>query len=191
MMSEMHIFDGAIARHKATLDRFLADGAYAEAQKAAGHIVEAFRTGHTVFICGNGGSAADAQHLATEWICKYKRERAPLPSIALTTNTSALTAIGNDFGFEFAFSRQVEALGREKDVLIALSTSGSSANIVEAARTARAKKMFVIALTGERGFLDASLCDSVIAVPSSETARIQEMHELIYHMWCEYVDANL
>lgn len=179
----------AFERHDETLRAFTSSGAFRQAERAAQLLLEATKRGSTVLVCGNGGSAADAQHFAAEWTCKYKDPRNPLPALALTTDTSALTAIGNDFGFEYVFSRQVEALGKKGDVLIALSTSGSSKNVLEAAKAARARGMRIIALTGASGLQDAGTDDVVVAIPSEETARIQEVHELVYHSWCETVDA--
>ncbi len=141
-----------------------------------------------LLVCGNGGSAADSQHFAAEWLVRYKKERGPLPAIALSTDTSTLTAIGNDYSFEEIFKRQVQALGSEGDTLVAFTTSGSSKNIVQAIKEAKQKKMNVIVLTGEKGSHLTGTVDLVIAVPSVETARIQEMHELIYHSWCEHLD---
>ena len=141
-----------------------------------------------LLVCGNGGSAADSQHFAAEWLVRYKKERGPLPAIALSTDTSTLTAIGNDYSFEEIFKRQVQALGSEGDTLVAFTTSGSSKNIVQAIKEAKQKKMNVIVLTGEKGSHLTGTVDLVIAVPSVEPARIQEMHELIYHSWCEHLD---
>lgn len=148
---------------------------------------------HQLLVCGNGGSAADSQHFAAEWTCRYKKERGPLRAIALTTDSSALSAIGNDYGFEKVFSRQVEALGSEGDVFLAISTSGQSPNILTAIEAAKKKGLKVILLTGKKGETQKSnpLIDLLIAIPSEETARIQEVHEIIYHAWCECLDAIL
>lgn len=146
--------------------------------------------GRTVFFCGNGGSAASSQHFAAELVGRYVKERGPLPSLALTTDTSALTAIGNDYGFERIFSRQIEALGEKGDLLIALTTSGASPNVLHALKAARRKKMKTVALTGASGTGLRKAADVCIAVPSKETARIQEMHDLILHSWCEALDAE-
>lgn len=150
----------------------------------------AIAQGRKLLVCGNGGSAADAQHLAAEWVCRYKDDREPLPAVALTTDTSALTAIGNDYGFENIFSRQVRAIGISGDVLVAITTSGISKNILAALREARSRGLKTIVLTGEKGKSLEGGADVVIAVPSSETARIQEVHELIIHAWCECLDAR-
>ena len=142
-----------------------------------------------ILICGNGGSAADAQHLAAEFSGRYEKERRALPAVALTTDTSALTAISNDYGFERVFSRQVEALARPGDCLIAISTSGNSPNVIAAVMTAREIGCTVVGLTGESGKKLASLTDECVMVPSKRTARIQEMHITVAHIWCEYIDA--
>jgi D-sedoheptulose 7-phosphate isomerase len=134
-----------------------------------------------VMICGNGGSAADAQHFAAELVSRFNYDRTGLPSIALTTDTSILTAAGNDYGFESVFSRQVEALGRKGDVLIAISTSGNSPNVLKAIRTARSLGITVAGLTGMGGGEMADECDIVIRVPSERTPYVQEIHETVLH----------
>jgi D-sedoheptulose 7-phosphate isomerase len=153
-------------------------------------IIQAFKSGKKILICGNGGSAADAQHIAAEFVGRYETERKALPAIALTTDTSALTAITNDYDFEKVFSRQVEALGVEGDVLIAISTSGNSKNVIEAVMSARKKNCKVVGLTGKNGKKLAALCDACILVPASKTAHIQENHITIGHIWCELVDKS-
>ena len=153
-------------------------------------IVETFKDGNKVLICGNGGSAADAQHVAAEFTGRFETERKPLPAIALTTDTSALTALANDYGFEKIFARQIEALGRAGDLLIALSTSGNSPNVNAAVMTARKIGCKTIGLTGSGGKKLASLCDACILVPAKRTARIQEAHITISHIWCEIIDAK-
>jgi D-sedoheptulose 7-phosphate isomerase len=162
-----------------------------EAQSVADMFLEVIRNNGKILVCGNGGSAADSQHFATEWVCKYKDDRRPLAAIALTVDTSAITAIGNDYGFDYIFSRQIEALGNVGDVLVAITTSGKSKNILEAIQAAKRKGIKVILLTGKSGGDLKNVVDVAIVVPSDETARIQEMHELVYHAWCEYVDSNL
>ena len=158
---------------------------------AAGELIAAtLAAGGKVLLCGNGGSAADAQHIAAELVGRFVVERRGLPAIALTTDTSALTAIGNDYGYELVFRRQVEALGRAGDVLIAITTSGTSKNVVAAADAARALGMKVVALTGARGRAFVDACDAGVAVPSGDTARIQECHIAIGHVWCAQVDAG-
>jgi len=158
---------------------------------AAAEVLRAAVTaGHKILLCGNGGSAADAQHIAAELVGRFVVERRALPAIALTTDTSALTAIGNDYGYEVVFSRQVEALGSPGDVLVAITTSGKSPNVVAAIAAARARGMKVIALTGARGAALVASCDAGVAVPSLDTARIQEGHITIGHLLCEAVDAG-
>jgi len=154
-------------------------------------VVDCVTSGHKVLFCGNGGSAADAQHLAAELVGRNVSERRALPGIALTVDTSILTAIGNDYGFERVFARQVEGLGAPGDVLVAITTSGGSPNVRAAIEAARAKGMRVIGLTGEKGKEFAGLCDVGIAVPSRITSRIQECHITIGHILCEAIDASL
>jgi D-sedoheptulose 7-phosphate isomerase len=154
-------------------------------------IINTFRSGKKLLICGNGGSAADAQHLAAEFVGRYEKERRGLPAIALTTDTSALTALANDYDFERIFARQVEALAVEGDCLIAISTSGNSPNIIAAIMAARQRGCRVVGLTGSGGKKLAGLCDAVVMVPSQRTARIQEVHIAIAHYWCELLDERL
>jgi len=144
--------------------------------------------GYKIMICGNGGSAADAQHIAAELTGRYIAERKGLNAIALTTDTSALTAIGNDYGFDMIFSRQVEALAYPGDVLIAISTSGSSSNIMYALIEARKQGCYCVGLTGRNGGKMNDLCDINIVIPSDNTARIQEMHILVGHMLCGVIE---
>lgn len=154
-------------------------------------VVSALKTGRRIYVFGNGGSAADAQHLAAELEGRFTRERRGLPVLALTSNTSTLTAIGNDFGYERVFSRQVEAHVREGDVVIALSTSGKSKNVLAAVHKARELKAAVIGMTGRSGGLLRSACDVVLAAPSDDTARIQECHGTLMHILCEAVETAL
>lgn len=149
---------------------------------------EALKAGNKVLFCGNGGSAADAQHLAAELIGRFQKERRSLASIALTTDTSILTAVANDYGYDEVFARQVEGLGRSGDVLIGISTSGNSANVVKAALKARDTGMHTIAFTGEGSGKLKDICDITFAVPSKVTARIQEMHIMVGHIICELVE---
>ena len=149
---------------------------------------EALKSGNKVLFCGNGGSAADAQHLAAELIGRFQKERRSLASVALTTDTSILTAVANDYGYDEVFARQVEGLGRSGDVLIGISTSGNSANVVKAALKARDAGMHTIAFTGEGGGKLKDICDIMFAVPSKVTARIQEMHIMVGHIICELVE---
>lgn len=152
--------------------------------------VETLRQGGRIYLAGNGGSAADAQHLAAELIGRFERENG-FPAIALTVDTSSLTAIGNDFGFEELFAQQVKALGREGDLLVGISTSGRSANIVKAAREARQRGMRVLGMTGRDGSTLETVADLCLKVPSSRVCRIQEIHISVGHIWCEMVEAAL
>jgi len=154
-------------------------------------ITDTLAHGNKVLLCGNGGSAADAQHIAAELTGRYKTERRGLPGIALTTDTSALTAIGNDFGYDKVFERQVEALANKGDLLIGISTSGNSANVINALQKAKHMGCRTIGLSGCGGGEMNSLCDINIVVPSDDTPRIQEMHILIGHIMCQSVDDAL
>lgn len=154
-------------------------------------ILETVRNGKKILVCGNGGSAADAQHIAAEFVGRYETERRALPAIALTTDTSALTAISNDYSFERVFSRQVEALASKGDCLIGISTSGNSPNVIAAVMEARQRGCTVIGMTGATGKKLASLSDAVLMVPSQRTARVQEVHITVAHIWCEMVDQLL
>jgi len=157
-------------------------------------LVEALKNGRKILACGNGGSAADAQHFAAELICRFEKERPSLPAIALTTDTSALTAISNDYNFNNIFARQISGLGLAGDILIAISTSGNSDNIIKAIEMAHSKQLSVIALTGRDGGKIAALlndCDIEVRVPSEITARIQEVHLLTIHCFCHQIDEQL
>ena len=147
--------------------------------------------GGKLLLCGNGGSAADAQHIAAEMSVKMKQVRAPLAAIALTTNSSLLTAQANDLGFETVFSRQIESLGRPGDVLCAISTSGNSPNILHGAETARRMGIKVIGLTGFDGGRLAGICDVAIIVPSDQVPRIQEVHIAVGHLLCEFAESDI
>jgi D-sedoheptulose 7-phosphate isomerase len=162
-----------------------------EIERAGTLLRSTLRQGHKVLLCGNGGSAADAQHIAAELVGRYERQRRAWPAIALTTDTSALTAISNDYGYEEVFARQVEALATANDVLLALSTSGTSANVLKAVQKARDIGCKTIALTGAAGEPLASACDLAVVVPAERTARVQECHITIGHLWCELIDAEL
>ena len=153
--------------------------------------LRAARGGHAIALFGNGGSAADAQHLATELTVRYKRDRAPIAAIALTTDTSTLTAIGNDFGFEDLFARQVEALVRPGDVVIAISTSGNSENVIRGLTAARGKGAVAAGLTGHGGGRMVGAAEPLLIVPSDDTARIQEMHITLGHMLCGALEEEI
>lgn len=157
-------------------------------------LVAALRNGNKILSCGNGGSAADAQHFSAELVCRFERERPELAAIALTTDTSALTAIGNDYDFDEIFAKQVRGLGQNGDVLLAISTSGNSSNVVRAIEAAHGKGLRVIALTGRDGGSIAGVLtdnDIEVRVPSNSTARIQEVHLLTIHCLCHQIDDQL
>jgi D-sedoheptulose 7-phosphate isomerase len=156
----------------------------------AGDMAERLRRGCKILVCGNGGSAADAQHLAAELTGRYLKERRALAAIALTTDTSALTAIGNDYSYDVIFSRQVEALGRPGDLLIGISTSGNSGNVIRAVAAAKELGMGTLGLLGRDGGKLKGLVDDALVVPSQVTARIQEVHQMVYHFWCEALDTH-
>lgn len=176
----------------AEVKRKVADKCVQSIVAAARVIADAFRSGGKVLLCGNGGSAADCQHMAAEFVSRLSGEcsRPGLPAVALTTDTSFLTAFANDLGFEGVFERQVEALGQPKDVLIGISTSGSSRNVLRAAERARRLGMQVVALTGEQGRL-ADLADVAVCVPSDTVQHIQEAHLAIEHVVCALVERQL
>jgi len=154
-------------------------------------ITERMRNGGMTMFCGNGGSAADAQHLAAELQGRFLYDRKPMASVALTTNSSTLTAIGNDYGYDQVFDRQVIGLGRPGDVLVGLSTGGNSRNVIRAIEAAKDMGLYTLGLTGSGGGAMAGLCDDCIRVPSDHTARIQEMHIGIGHMLCEIIEVEL
>lgn len=153
-------------------------------------ITTRLKAGGKVFFCGNGGSAADAQHLAAELVGRFMLERAPLSAWALTVNTSALTAIGNDYTYDDVFSRQLRGLGSAGDVLVGISTSGNSRNIIRTIEAAKEMGIHVIGMTGETGGAMAAICDICLRVPSDSTPRIQEMHIAVGHIICELVEAE-
>jgi D-sedoheptulose 7-phosphate isomerase len=176
---------GDLQRSRDLLTAALADGAMLDAAaRAAEIIVDALRTGRKLLLAGNGGSAADAQHLAAELVVRFKKARDALPAIALTTDSSILTAVGNDLGFEQLFARQVLALGQPGDVLLAISTSGRSPNILAACRTARERGLSVIGFTGADGEPMRPCCDVVVQVPSNDTPFIQQVHITLGHTLC-------
>ena len=157
-------------------------------ERAATAVVNAIKNGNKIIFCGNGGSAADSQHLAAELIGKFYFNRRSLPAVSLTVNTSIITAIGNDFGFEKVFARQLEGIGKVGDVLIGLSTSGNSENVVEVFRLAKELGISTVAFTGESGGILRDLADILINVPSNDTPRIQEAHIMVGHIICELVE---
>ena len=145
----------------------------------------------TIFWCGNGGSASDSQHLAAELVGRFEKDRPPLKSIALNTDTSIMTAISNDYSYDLVFKRQLEVLGNKKDLLIAISTSGNSKNIIKVLEEAKKKKLYSVALLGKNGGEAKNIADLSIIIPSQSTARIQEMHILIGHLICSFVEKNI
>ena len=186
------LLTNSLQEHLQTIRKLL-ESSLADIERSGRLICDALTGGRKILICGNGGSAADAQHIAAELIGYYESPRKSWPAIALTTDTSALTAVSNDLGFEHVFARQVAGLAQAGDVLIAISTSGKSKNVLRALEQARESGCKTILLTG--GLLTGesnetldSLCDVVVAVPATRTARIQEAHITIGHLWCEMVD---
>lgn len=167
------------------------DALLANLRIIAATISDAIRAGHKLLIAGNGGSAADAQHIAAEIVGRYKRERAAYAALALTTDTSALTAIANDYGFDQVFARQVQGLGQRGDVLLALSTSGRSPNIIAALQAARAGGLTTIAVTGAKGRTMAEACDQALIVPSEDTAVIQQITMVAAHAMCDAIEQAL
>jgi D-sedoheptulose 7-phosphate isomerase len=163
----------------------------ATAAEIAALITRTFRHGGKLLIAGNGGSAADAQHIAAEFVCRFKMERSPLPAIALTTDTSVLTAAGNDYGFEQVFARQIVGLGRPGDCFLALSTSGRSPNVLNALTTARDHGIATIGLTGEKGEAMRPSCDLLLSAPSAETDLVQQIHMVVAHAVCGIVEREL
>lgn len=181
-----------IASHLYTITMLHEDEALMErCHKMAISLIDAFKNGKKVLFCGNGGSAADAQHLAAEFSGRYYFDRPPLYAEALHVNSSYLTAVGNDYGYDEVFARLLTAMGTEGDVLVAMSTSGNSANVLNAIKVAREKNMLVIGMTGMDGGKMATLCDILLNVPSKDTPRIQECHMLLGHIVCEVVENKL
>lgn len=160
-------------------------------EDVATRCVDVYKKGHKTILAGNGGSAADAQHIAAELVGRYGFDRPSLPSLALTTDTSNLTAIGNDYGYDKVFSRQLEGMGQEGDLFIGISTSGNSANIITAFESAKAKGITTVALTGRDGGKMAQMADVAIIIPSNDTPRIQESHILIGHILCDIIEKEI
>ncbi len=185
----IELFDASIETKQAAKELLAAPIALAVERMTA-----AFKAGNKILSCGNGGSAADAQHFSAELVCRFERERPGLPAVALTTDSSALTAISNDYHYDEVFAKQVNALGQSGDVLLAISTSGNSANVVRAIESAHEKGITVVALTGRDGGNIANLLqdnDVEIRVPSNSTARVQEVHLLTIHCLCHQIDEVL
>jgi D-sedoheptulose 7-phosphate isomerase len=181
----------SVFRRTAELHLEAADSIAGDVAAAAFVVTEALRSGNKVLLCGNGGSAADAQHIAAELAGRLSMERAGLPAVALTVNPSIITAVSNDYGYDMVFARQVEALGCRGDVLVGISTSGSSANVIRALEKARGMGVVTVGLMGRGGAKMAAVCDHLVQVPSSETQRIQELHIAVGHAICEIAEAEL
>ena len=188
--SRYELLARSLEEHLKTIQALI-DSRLTEIAAAGSVIWEALRSGNKILLCGNGGSAADAQHIAAELVGRYEQQRRAFPAISLTTDTSALTAVSNDYGYEEVFARQVEALAVAGDVLVAISTSGKSPSIVKAADQARARGCRTIALTGCSGEPLTAHCDLAVVVPSDRTSRVQEAHITIGHLWCEMFDRAL
>lgn len=188
-MESRVFFKTILNQHRELFD--LLDRIEAPVLKCAEILGRALESGHKVMVCGNGGSAADSQHFAAELIGRFEKERSALPAIALTTDTSILTAIGNDNGYRAVFAKQVDGLGRQGDVLIGISTSGGSENVLLAVESARGKKMQTIGLLGNQGGRLGSAVDVAVVVPHQVTARIQEVHLFILHFWAAFIEARL
>jgi D-sedoheptulose 7-phosphate isomerase len=182
------ILQASIAVKQSVLDNAIL---LQEVQQITLRIIETFKAGKKVLFCGNGGSAADAQHLAAEFSGRFYTDRNPLPSEALHCNTSYLTAVGNDYGFEFVYSRLLKGIGQEGDILVGLSTSGNSANIIKAMEQAKLMGITTVGFTGAEGGKMKDLCDYLINIPSKDTPRIQECHITIGHTVCQLVEQEL
>ncbi|HVO13941.1 MAG TPA: D-sedoheptulose 7-phosphate isomerase [Alphaproteobacteria bacterium] len=189
-MDVSRFFADEVAEHAAVLEATRAALA-AEFARLVACCAKSVRGGGKILLFGNGGSAADAQHLATELTVRYKRDRAPIAALALTTDSSALTAIGNDLGFEHLFARQVDALGRPGDVALGITTSGKSRNVVLALEAAKSRGLVAAALAGKDGGLLKGVADPLLVVPSQTTARIQEMHIMLGQMLCGALEIEL
>ncbi|KHD35749.1 phosphoheptose isomerase [Clostridium acetobutylicum] len=173
-------------------EKILKDGQYIEQiQSIVEIVIQAYKSGKKVLLCGNGGSAADSQHIAAEFVSKFRLDRKALPAIALTVNTSVLTSIGNDYSYKNIFERQVEAFGQEGDVLIGISTSGNSENITLAFKKAREIGVTTIGFLGKDGGENKNYCDFPLIVPSEDTPRVQEAHIMIGHIVCDIVEKEL
>lgn len=183
------VFDKMLKEH---MDCFKTlDGLRDPINAAANTILSALMAGKKILICGNGGSASDAQHFAAEIVGRFTRERKAWPAIALTTDTSILTAVANDYGYDTIFARQVEGLGQPDDVLIGVSTSGNSPNVIKAIEQAQKTDMATVALTGNNGGIMSEAADTAVIVPTDITARIQEAHIFILHLWADIAESAL
>ena len=191
MNSDVRQHFAAGLRELAALASSIADDMGPQLERALEMVRDTVAAGGTLFFCGNGGSAADAQHMATEYVVRYMRDRRAYPALALTTDTSLLTAAGNDLGFDSVFERQVEALARRGDLLVVHSTSGNSPNVLRAAQAARAKGVRVLAFSARDGGSLREVADHSVVIPTARTDRAQEMHLCIEHLICEYVERAL
>ena len=183
----LKMIEKELQAHQETIEKTI-EQMIPQIEEASKIVVETLKNGNKVLLCGNGGSASDAQHISAELVGRYKTERRGLPAIALTTDTSALTAIGNDYGFDRIFDRQVEALVNEGDLLIGISTSGNSLNVLSALLLAKEMGAKTLGLSGKGGGKLNYACDVNLVVPSDDTPRVQEMHILIGHILCQAVD---
>lgn len=182
------IIEQRFTDHLEVLQKVMASDLPQKLERCAECVENALSEGHKVLFCGNGGSAADSQHMAAEFVGRFRKERKGLAAIALTVDTSILTAVANDYGYDKVFARQVQALGEPGDVLVSISTSGNSKNVLLAIEEAKAKGIICIGMTAEGGGKMADACDICLAVPAKVTARVQEMHILMGHVLCELVD---
>ena len=187
-MNNVEILRSALAEHQAVMVRL--EALLPQIATVAEVMRDCLKRGNKILLMGNGGSAADSQHIAAEIVGRYKRERRGLPAIALTTDTSILTSVGNDYGFEFIYSRQVEALCVPNDVVFGISTSGNSANVVRAIEVAKQLGAITVGMLGGSGGKLAALCDHSLVMPTNDTPRIQEAHIFIGHMLCELAEAD-
>lgn len=183
---------GSIAKTKNVLTKLMEDEvALGEIEKIASCCIDAIRTGRKILLAGNGGSAADAQHIAGEFVSRFAYDRPGLPAFSLVTDSSVMTAIGNDYGYEQLFSRQIQSVGNKGDVFIAISTSGRSPNILAALREARLKGLVTVGFTGEKGGGMLELCDFCLRIPSTDTPKIQEGHIVVGHIVCGIVEQKM
>jgi len=188
-MQNTGIYSDLLDGHKAVFAKL--QEIESDVTKAGEMLVSTIRSENKILLCGNGGSASDAQHMAAEFVGRFEKERKPLPAIALTTDSSILTALGNDYGYDMIFSRQVEALGVAGDTLVAISTSGNSGNVLLATEAAKRRGLKTIGLLGRDGGALASYVDMAVIVPDRVTARVQEAHVFIIHYWATYVEKEL
>ena len=189
IVSQKSRFEEIFRQHREAIEKSLTSPQLEILEKIASLMADTLRSGHKLLLCGNGGSAADSQHIAAEFVGRFKQDRRSLPALALTTDTSVLTAIGNDYAYEQLFSRQVEGLGEKGDLLIGLSTSGNSKNVLEAVKAAKAKGIVTVGLTGARGGALKDLADFCFQAQSDETPHIQEVHITALHALSEIAES--